>query len=170
MYESTPGRESVWRIVRFFCESSQTRNRAYTRAPRKLTDRIRSVGRWLTIRAAGAASALTPEDAVALPLSVRAVTWTRSRKPTSAVRTVYVLLVAPAISLQLVPSASQRCHWKPNDVGLPVQLPVLAVSVCPTRAVPEIVGRSVSSALRSAVARSQSAQTVRSSSRQRSRL
>jgi hypothetical protein len=35
---------------------------------------ILSVGRWFTIRAAGAMITVTPEDAVLLPLSFRAVT------------------------------------------------------------------------------------------------
>ena len=40
-------------------------------------------------------------------------------------------------------SASQRCHWKPNESGFPDQLPSVAVRVCPTLAVPEIVGGAV---------------------------
>lgn len=40
-------------------------------------------------------------------------------------------------------TASHRCHWNAKAVGFPVQLPSFAVSCCPTRAVPEMVGRSV---------------------------
>ena len=41
---------------------------------------------------------------------------------------------------QLPPELSQRCHWKPYEVGLPDQLPVVAVSFWPTTAEPEMVG------------------------------
>ena len=44
---------------------------------------------------------------------------------------------------QVATSASQRCHWKLNESGLPDQLPSAAVRVCPTLAVPEIVGGAV---------------------------
>src|SRR5438477_10534694 len=40
-------------------------------------------------------------------------------------------------------STWQRCRWNAYEVGLPLQLPVEAVSVCPTRVVPEIVGTAV---------------------------
>ena len=44
---------------------------------------------------------------------------------------------------QSLPLASQRCHWYWNVVGLFVHVPFCAVSVCPTRGVPVIVGGSV---------------------------
>jgi hypothetical protein len=45
---------------------------------------------------------------------------------------------------QFPPLASQRCHWNANVIGaVPDQLPVLAVSVEPSRGVPEIVGGTV---------------------------
>ena len=40
-----------------------------------------------------------------------AVTATRSRLPTSAVCTVYCLLLAPLMLPQLPPCESQRSHW-----------------------------------------------------------
>ena len=40
--------------------------------------------------------------------------------------------VAFVIGLQFAPFASQRDHWYANEVGLPCQLPVDAVSVWPT--------------------------------------
>ena len=38
--DATPGRESVWMIVRFLAESSQIRKRTYIAAPRNFADRI----------------------------------------------------------------------------------------------------------------------------------
>jgi hypothetical protein len=55
----------------------------------------------------------------------------------------YVLLVAPAILAQLSPFASQRHQTKRVDVGFPLQVPSLAVSVEPTAGLPEIVGAAV---------------------------
>ena len=45
------------------------------------------------------------------PASLTAVTTTRIVLPTSAGPSVYVLPVSPAMSTQLSPEASQRCHW-----------------------------------------------------------
>jgi hypothetical protein len=45
---------------------------------------------------------------------------------------------------QLAPAELQRCHWYANVIGLsPLQEPLDAVRVCPSWAVPEIVGRDV---------------------------
>ena len=48
--------------------------------------------------------------------------------------------MAPAMSTQLPPLASQRCHWYANEVGESVQVPLPAVSVPPTAGDPETVG------------------------------
>src|SRR5206468_10161832 len=104
---------------------------------------IRIVGRLFVIRVAGATTAVRAEVAVAEPFSFVAVTLTRRRKPRSARRTPLVLPVAPTTSEQFVPSTSQRCHWKANESGLPLQLPGFAVSSWPTRAMPAIVGGDV---------------------------
>src|SRR5436190_18028859 len=48
------------------------------------------------------------------------------------------------MSLQTPVMASQRCHWEAYVmVGVPVQLPVFAVSVCPSSATPESAGATV---------------------------
>ena len=48
------------------------------------------------------------------------------------------------MSLQLAPLESQRRHWYAKVIGwVPLHAPGLAVSVCPTVAVPEIVGGDV---------------------------
>jgi hypothetical protein len=101
----------------------------------------RIVGRRFVIGVVGTTIAVAFEVAVPERLSVRAVTSTRRRKPRSAMRTPYVLPVAPMTLAQVSASASQRCHWKANEVGFPVHVPSLAVSSCPTRASPVIVGR-----------------------------
>ena len=46
---------------------------------------------------------------VCSPLSP--VTITRTVEPTSSEPSVYVASVAPEMSTQLAPAASQRCHW-----------------------------------------------------------
>jgi hypothetical protein len=51
------------------------------------------------------------ETATPFPELFDAVTWTFSVEPTSAVCTVYWLLVAPEIALQFPACASQRSHW-----------------------------------------------------------
>ncbi len=45
--------------------------------------------------------------------------------------------------MQLLPDASQRCHWWAKLVGLFVHAPCTAVSIWPCCAVPEIVGGAV---------------------------
>ena len=47
------------------------------------------------------------------------------------------------MSAQAAPPPSQRRHWYAKDVGLPVQVPFAAVSVCPCCADPETVGNAV---------------------------
>lgn len=54
-----------------------------------------------------------------------------------------MLRVSPAISTQLAPAPLQRFHWNEYEVGLSVQVPVAAVRVWPSSAVPEIVGGAV---------------------------
>ena len=44
---------------------------------------------------------------------------------------------------QLPPLVLQRNHWYANDVGELLHVPSLAVSICPTVGVPEIVGGAV---------------------------
>ena len=61
--------------------------------------------------------------------------------PTSACRTAYWLSFAPVMALQLFPVASHRLHWYENEIGVvPLHVPLVAVSVCPTCAVPVTVG------------------------------
>ena len=48
--------------------------------------------------------------------------------------------VAPGIGAQLAPAESHLSHSYSYPVGFSVHEPVLAVSVCPTAAVPEIDG------------------------------
>src|SRR2546429_508275 len=48
--------------------------------------------------------------AVLLPELFVPVTWTTIVKPTSAVTSMYVALVAPLMLAQLTPCVSQRCH------------------------------------------------------------
>src|SRR5215218_5259067 len=65
----------------------------------------------------------------------------RSVWPASALVAMYSSEVAPAMSTQLSPFASQRRHWYSNATGsVPVQWPRSTVRVLPTRAVPLIVG------------------------------
>src|SRR3954447_16822345 len=83
------------------------------------------------------------ETATPLPDAFVAVTWTRTRLPTSVLVSVYCREVAPEMALQFPPDASQRCHWKSYDLGLPVQLPCDAVKTEPSRAEPLIDGSDV---------------------------
>src|SRR5262245_1182574 len=71
-----------------------------------------------------------------------AVTVTRRPCPMSLVRTPYVVPVAPGIAAQLLPFWSQCCHCC-RKLTAPLQVPSLEVSVLPTAAVPETVGRTV---------------------------
>ena len=74
-------------MVRFRGESSQIRKRAYTRAPRKRTEISVTLGRAFVIGTDGTTIAEGLDKAEPAPLALRAVTSTRSRKPTSAART-----------------------------------------------------------------------------------
>ena len=58
--------------------------------------------------------------------------------PMSAVTNTYVLEVAPVIFVVT------RCHWYVNvGVGVPVQVPLVVVRVCPTTVVPVTAGATV---------------------------
>jgi hypothetical protein len=84
------------------------------------------------------------EVSVEEPSLFFAVTRTRIRRPSSADVSLNVLLDAPLIERQFPPPPPQRRHWYSKVMGVdPDQLPVDALSVCPTAAVPEIVGGDV---------------------------
>ena len=83
--------------------------------------------------------------AVALPVALVAVTRTRSRRPTARAVMTYDCVVAPPIAAQseasgFPPDSGQRVHWYAKEVGLFVHWPGAAVTVEPTRAVPETDG------------------------------
>src|SRR3982075_56784 len=83
-----------------------------------------------------------PEDAGTDPAAFVAVTTTftvRFSSPSS----VSVGFVAPAMSLHSVLSRLQDCHWYVNVGGVPVQVPVPAVSSWPSLRIPVIVGTAV---------------------------
>ena len=70
-----------------------------------------------------------------------ATTRTRSVLPTSAVRTWYVVAVAPLTSWQASPLAPQTSHWYWNVIGCePLHPPGAAVRVLPAETSPLIVG------------------------------
>ena len=76
--------------------------------------------------ARAATTSLAAEVAVALPALFVAVTTTRRVEPMSAPVRVLVEPVAPAMSAQLSPAASQRCHWWPKAIaGVPVHVSVV---------------------------------------------
>ena len=80
----------------------------------------------------------------ALPDAFVPVSTTRMVAPASPLASTYVVAVAPEISAQLLPAASQRCHWCVSvGAGFPLHVPAFAVSVWPTTAVPLIVGSTV---------------------------
>jgi hypothetical protein len=63
---------------------------------------------------------------------------------TSAAVNLYVRSVAPGIVAQLLSFESQRRHMNANAIGVvPVHVPVVVVTVSPSRAVPERTGRTV---------------------------
>src|SRR5262249_47988876 len=127
--------------------SSQTRNRANTRAPRRFSETNLTDGAWLPCTVVVVVSVLLPtvlellDGAVERPADVRAVTSARKRWPTSSARTPYAAPLAPATLTQSVPDVLQRCHWNPNDVGVGDQVPRETCSSSPTVAVPLIAGR-----------------------------
>jgi hypothetical protein len=73
-----------------------------------------------------------------------AVTAMRSVEPASAETGAYVAAFAPAIGAQAPPDESQRSHWVAYELAAGDQVPIDAVSVWPTAAVPETTGRDVS--------------------------
>jgi hypothetical protein len=84
-------------------------------------------------------AAVASEVAVAESNPAKAVTATISVAPTSLVATVYEDAVAPAIARQL--PLRQRRHSYEKRVGVPLQVPLDAVSLAPTLGRPEIDGR-----------------------------
>ena len=91
-----------------------------------------------------AATAAVAAEEAELENAFEAVTTTRNVDPTSAEVAVYVCAVAPAMSEHGLPPAPQRLHWYAYESGcVPDQLPGSAVSVCPSRGVPLIVGGEV---------------------------
>src|SRR6188472_1788819 len=85
------------------------------------------------------------EAAVCAPSPLVAVTRTRIRLPASARARTYCCVVAPPIEAQSEPSgrppeSGQRTHWKRYAVGLPVQIPRVAVRVEPTFGSPMMRG------------------------------
>jgi hypothetical protein len=106
-------------------------------------------GSFLFVGALGAALAT---GAVALDATVFEPTlfdpWTRRRirLATSPVWRTYVELVAPEMNAQLLPSGAppllgHATHWSVNEIGaVPVHVPLVPVSVCPTTSEPEMTG------------------------------
>jgi hypothetical protein len=81
---------------------------------------------------------------VVVPAPFAAVTPTRRVAATSAPTTTYVFVVAPARETHDWPWALQRCHLYENVIGVdPDHAPSFAVRVCPSAAVPPIVGGDV---------------------------
>lgn len=103
------------------------------------------VGGELLVGAVGAVvtTAVGAEVATELPLLFVAVTSTRIVKPTSAPTKMYFAAVAPTMTTQWAPFASQSNQRRAKLVGLRVQPPTVDVNVCPTTVVPVIVGREV---------------------------
>jgi hypothetical protein len=94
--------------------------------------------------AGGPMTAVGFATAVATPASLVAVIAKRIVWPTSAGVSAYVEPAAPAIAAQLVPAASQRRHSRAKVSGaVPLQVPVVAVSVWPSRALPDTPGSAV---------------------------
>jgi hypothetical protein len=92
---------------------------------------------------AAATRAVWPDTAVAEPPAFVAVTATRSVNPASPLATAYDAAVAPLMAAHDAPELSQRRHWYAYELTPPLQLPVLALSVWPTTALPLIVGSAV---------------------------
>jgi hypothetical protein len=93
---------------------------------------------------AEATTAVAAESAVADPDAFVAVTRARIVEPTSPLTRTYDAPVAPAMSTQADPSASQRRHWRVYVIGvIPVQIPSVVVSVCPLTALPDTTGGDV---------------------------
>jgi hypothetical protein len=87
-----------------------------------------------------ATAAVCADVAAVEPFRFEAVTITRKVLPASAVETVFADAVAPLIALQVPPAESQRSHWYANFKDFPCHVPVLAVRVLATTALPLIDG------------------------------
>jgi hypothetical protein len=85
-------------------------------------------------------TALRADVAVAVPPELPAVTIARSVDPTSPVRTLKELNVAPLITEHAFPDESQSSQAYEYVVGLPDQLPFDVVRVWPDWAPPVITG------------------------------
>ena len=70
-----------------------------------------TAGGVTTNGASAVTTAVWGEVAVAVPPALVPVTTTRIVEPMSATTCVYVDAVAPPMSAQLLPEASQRRHW-----------------------------------------------------------
>ena len=78
------------------------------------------------------------------PTELVAVTTTRIVRPPSAATSRYLLALAPGISTQAPPEASQRRHWYVYEIGVePVQVPFDVLMLFPTMAGPVMAGRAV---------------------------
>jgi hypothetical protein len=87
--------------------------------------------------------AVGSERAVAVPAGFVSATAALSVSPTSAGATTYSSLVAPLIAVQR-PDGVQCSHLYPYELaGVPLHVPVLTLSSCPSTALPEITGRAV---------------------------
>ena len=64
-----------------------------------------------TTPGSGRTGAVGADEAAALSAMLLAVIVTSTVLPTSVEVGVYVVVVAPAIALQLAPLEPQRCHW-----------------------------------------------------------
>src|SRR6476469_9242767 len=96
-------------------------------------------GAWPALTAA-----VGTDVALRVPSEFLALTTIRSVLPTSTAFSVYVLSFAPPMLLQLPPSPSHLLHWYDYVIGsVPVHVPLLAVRVCPSVVVPEMVGGAV---------------------------
>src|SRR5258708_10735072 len=74
------------------------------------------------------------------PPALVAVTMARSVWFTSPATRMCVAAVAPAMREQLLPEVSQSIHWWANEVGPPVQAPLLVDRVWPWVVVPLMTG------------------------------
>ena len=90
--------------------------------------------------AAPPTAAVCADVAAVEPFRFEAVTITRRVLPTSAVESVFVDVVAPLLALQFAPAESHRSHWYANFKDFPCHVPVLAVRVVATTALPLIEG------------------------------
>ena len=93
---------------------------------------------------AATTTAVVADGAFTEPAAFDAVTSTRSVEPASASTATYVVPAAPLIVAHAAPELLQRCQTIDVVIGaLPVHVPLVAVSVIPTRGVPLTVGATV---------------------------